>query len=243
MRTNSGAAFPRCARLRLSLPAGVGLLVFHATAIAAPAELKTALQNFRAEAPRTWSYTQTTVSAGRSTVEFCDATKPEFDRWSLQRKDGRPPTDAETREYFEIRSRRSRGGTAPKLVEQLDLSTVVTLASDDVRTTFRCRLLPGEASDRTANFLRATLVLHRPTATVESLELRNTEPFNPTFGIQIREMHTRLTYSLPVGDVPSLPQKVETLVRGTAYWFKSLDAEMTITFHDYERAAKRSPAP
>jgi len=243
MQIDSGAALPIFPGLRLIFPAFVGLLVFHTTALGAPAELKTALQNFRAEAPRNWSYTQTTVSAGRSTVERCDATRPEFDRWSLQQKDDRPPTGAETREYFEIRSRRSRGGTAPKLVEQLDLTTVETLASDEVRTTFRCRLLPGEASDRTANFLRATLILHRPSATVESLELHNTEPFNPTFGIHIREMRTRLTYSLPAGDVPSLPQKVETLVRGTAYWFKSLDAEMTITFHDYLRAAKRSPSP
>jgi hypothetical protein len=243
MRIDADPALPVFPGRRLTFSAFAGLLAFHAVAFGAPAELTAALQSFRAEAPRGWSYTQTTVSAGRSTVERCDATRPEFDRWSLRQKDERPPTAAEARDYFETRSRRSRGGTAPNLVEQLDLATVETLASDELRATFRCRLRPGEASDRTANFLRATLVLHRPSATLESIELHNTEPFNPTFGIHIREMRTRLTYSLPVGDVPSLPQRVETFVRGTAYWLKSLDAEMTITFHDYLPTAKRSTSP
>jgi hypothetical protein len=183
------------------------------------------------------------VAEGRSTVERSDAAKPEFERWTLILKDGRPPNAEETRDYFEARSRRSRGGTAPKLVEQLDLTQIETLASDSSRTTYRCRLRPGETGDQTALHLRATIVLHRPTATLESIELHNVEPFRPALGVRILEMRTRMTYSLPAGDIPSLPQKVETRVRGSAFWFKSLDAEMTVSFSEFARPGRRSPGP
>lgn len=221
-----------------------GVLAAAATAhalSAAPAELAQALQRFRPDSPPGWSYTQTTSAEGRSTVEHSDATKPGFDRWTLVGKDGRAPTPAEIRDYQEARSRRSRGGTAPKLVDQLDLATAEPATRDTTRATFRCRLKPAESGDRVAAFLRATVVVHLASGTVESIELRSTGPFRPTFGVKITEMLTRLTYSPPAGDRPSLPQRVETVVRGTAFWFKSLDAEMTVVFSDYTRATPPRP--
>jgi hypothetical protein len=82
-------------------------------------------------------------------------------------------------------------------------------------------------------------VLHKPTGTIESFELANTGPFAPTFGVKIAEMRTLMTYSQPNGDTPSLPQTVLTRVRGTAFWVKSLDAEMTVTFSDYAKAGRK----
>jgi hypothetical protein len=206
---------------------------------AVPAELATAFETFRSDPPRGWSFTQTTRAEGKSTVERYDATKPEFDRWSLVQKDGRAPTADETREYAEARSRRSRAGTAPKLLEQLLVEAVEVVRETPERTTFRCPLRPGETRDKTATHLRATITLHRPTRTVESITLANIEPFNPTFGVKITALQTAMSYSLPTADLPSLPHDVITRVRGTAFIFKSLDADMTVTFSDYARATKK----
>jgi hypothetical protein len=200
---------------------------------AGPSELRTALQTFRSEAPRGWSFTQTTNADGKSIVERYDATKPEFDRWSLVRKDGRVPTAREVQEYGEGRSRRSRAGTAPNLADQLLLDAVETISDMPERVTFRCPLRPGEARDKTAIFLRATLVVHKPTHTIEMVELTNAEKFSPTFGVRIGALKTRMTYTLPSPDRPSLPHEVTTHVRGSAFIFKSLDADMTVTFSDY----------
>lgn len=217
------------------------LFVFLASQViaAAPAELAAALKDFRSDPPKGWSFTQTTAAEGRSTVERCDAARPEFDRWKLLQKDGRAPTAEELRTYGEGRSRRSRAGTAPKLTDQLDLTTVETVAQTPERATYRCRLRPGETRDQTAPHLRATLVLHRPTRTIESVELASAEPFSPTFGVKIAELKTTMTYSLPRGETPSLPQQVTTRVRGRAFMLKSLDADMTVTFSDYERARNK----
>lgn len=204
-----------------------------------PSELEAALRSFRSDPPAGWSFTQTTVAEGRSTVERCDAARPEFNRWTLVRKDGQPPDTHEARVYAEGRSRRSRTGTAPKLADQLNLASLETIADSAERATYRCRLRPGEASDRTSPHLRATLVLHKASGTIESVELGSVASFSPTLGVRITEMNTRMTYSLPAGDTPSLPQSVVTRVRGRAFWFKSLDAEMSVTYSDYVNTWKK----
>ena len=206
---------------------------------AVPPELAAALKAFRADAPPGWSFTQTTASGDKSTVERCDAAKPEFDRWSLAQQDGRAPTSDELGNYAAMRSRRSRGGTAPRLTDQFDLTTLETVTDTPERATFRCRLKRGEAGDQTSDFLRAKIVLHKPTKTIESLELASAGEFNPTFGVKIAEMKTTLAYSLPAGDRPTLPEKVTTRVRGRAFFLKSLDEDMTVTFSAYERAGKK----
>jgi hypothetical protein len=222
--------------MRLVLP----LLLFAAVARAAlPPALAAALNNFRPDPPRGWSYTQTTAAQGESTVERYDASKPEFDRWSLVQKNGRTPTADETQTYNEIRSRHSRGGTAPKITDQIDAASVEPAGESTERATFRARLRPGESGDRTAAFLRMTLVVHKPTATIESIELASTGEFSPTFAVKIAEMKTLLTYRPPAGEIPALPVAVATHVRGRAFWFKALDADMTVTYSNYEKAARK----
>jgi hypothetical protein len=62
-------------------------------------------------------------------------------------------------------------------------------------------------------------------------------------------MRTTMAYMPPSGDTPALPMSVTTRVRGRAFLFKSLDADMTVTYSDYDfpytRPATRSvpPAP
>ena len=212
--------------------------LIQAGSAAVPPGLSSVLEKFRPDPPRGWSYLQTTAAEGQSTVERCDAAKPEADRWTLVQKDGRAPTAQEAADYAEIRSRRSRGGTAPSLTEQFDLATAEIVADLPERATYRLRLKPGEADDRTAAFLRVTVIVHKPTQTVASIELASTGEFHPAFGVTIAEMKTTLTYSAPAGDRPSLPQTVTTRVRGRAFLFKSLDADMTVTFSDYERIGR-----
>jgi hypothetical protein len=64
------------------------------------------------------------------------------------------------------------------------------------------------------------------------------EPFKPTFGVKIATLKTTMVYSHPDDGTPSLPQKVTTHVRGTAFVFKSLDADMTVVYSDYVKARK-----
>jgi hypothetical protein len=205
-----------------------------------PDDLAAALASFRPDPPRGWSYTQTTATEANMRTEQYDATRPDFDRWTLVHQDGRPPTDEEARRYREIRSRRTHPGSAPRITEQLDLSTLEVVDRNAQQATYRCRVRPGEATDRTAAFLRATIVVHLPTRTIEAIELASTGAFRPTLGVTIAEMKTRMTYRPPEGDEPMLPREVVTRVRGTAFWFKSLDADRVVTFSKFQPPLRRN---
>lgn len=217
----------------------VGLAsVLHA---AAPAELTAALASFRQDPPPGWSYTQTITASGKSTVERCDAARPEFARWTLVLKDGRAPNDEENRTYRETRTQRSRAGTAPRLAEQLDPATARLVAQDSARAVYECRLRPADSGDRTAGHLIATITLRRPTGAIERVELASSGAFRPAIGVEIASLRTTLDYDPPADGRPALPRAVETRLRGTAFWFKSLDADMTITFTDYVRVTPLGP--
>ncbi len=204
-----------------------------------PPDLATALKTFRTDAPRGWSFTQTTHAQGQSRVEHFDAARPEFERWTLLKQDGLTPSNDEQNDYRQKLTRRSSNRTAPLITEQLDLSHPETVSETPGRATYRCRLKPGEAGDKTAAFLRVTLVVDKPTHCIESLEIASTGEFSPTFGVKIVEMKTVMTYSLPSANTPSLPLTVATHLRGRAFLVKSLDAEMTVVFADYAKAGKK----
>lgn len=208
------------------------------TPAAIPSVLEETLKSFRTEGPKGWSFTQTTHGDGHSRVERYDAAQPEFNRWTLLQQDGRAPTEDEAQDYREKLSRRSRGGTAPQLSDQLDLTTLQILTETSERATCRFRLKPGEAGDATAKYLVATIVLHKPSRTIESFEIAAEEAFAPTLGVKISAMKTTLIYSLPDEQRPSLLQLSSTQLRGRAFYLKSLDADMTVTFTDYERAGR-----
>lgn len=204
-----------------------------------PPALEAALKSFRSDPPPGWSFTQTTTAEGKSTTERSDAGKPRHDRWALVQVDGRAPTADETKHYNDQRSRRSGSGTPPKIIEQFDLATLEAVSEAGERAIYRCALKPSEASDKTAKYLRATITLHTPTQTIEAIELASIAEFSPAIAVKVSEFKTTMLYSIPSADTPSLPQKVVTRQKGTAFWLKALDAEMTVVFSDYAKAGKK----
>ncbi len=211
------------------------------TSVAAPSqspkpEFAEVLKRFRTEGPKGWSFTQSTTAEGRTMIERYDSAQPEFNRWTLVSDDGRKPNDEAQRRYRDKFSRYSSSGTAPQLSDQIDQTSLVVEAETAENITYRGRLKPSEKEDRTAAFLRAVIVWHKATGTIESLAIENTAPFAPSFGVKIEQMKTTMTYSLPAQERPSLLLSVVTRLRGTAFWLKSIDADMTVAYSAYAPA-------
>lgn len=204
-----------------------------------PEELRTVLKTFRAEGARSWAFTQKTEGAGRAQTERFDPRKPEFQRWTLLEKDGRAPTEQEVRDYNALLTRRSRGETAPNVKDQLDDTTAEKLSDDGERARWRFRLKTTDKDDTSAPHMHATFVLHRPTATIERVELANFEPFKPVFGISIEEARTVIDYSLPDEHRPTLLKAISVRLRGRTWWIKALNQDMTVTYSDFEFAGKK----
>jgi hypothetical protein len=201
--------------------------------------LADALAGFRAEGAKGWAFTQTTTSGNKSLVERYDPSKPEFSRWVLLKKDGAAPSAADLTEYEQKLSRRSRGDTAPNVKDQLDRATCERVEENTERATYRFRLKAIDKDDKSAPFMAVTFTLHKPTHTIEQVDLFNVEPFSPVFLVKVAEAKTTMKYSLPEGDRSTLLQNVTVKVRGRAMWIRSLDEDMTVVYSDYVHVGKK----
>lgn len=226
--------------LRVLFLAGLAAaLVSLARASAVPPELEAALKDFRTEGTFGWAFIQKTESESKSVVEHYDPSKPEVLRWTLMQKDGLPPTEKETKNYREQQTRRTGGQTAPNVKNQIDHDSCTLVDDDGVRARWRFLLRPGATDDYSAAHMTATFTLHRPTATIEQVELASFEPFSPVFSVKIAEARTLLEYTLPDADRPTLLKRVTMRVRGRALWLKSLDSDLTVVYSDYVYAGKK----
>lgn len=208
--------------------------------IAAPSpELAAALDAFRTEGPKGWAFTQTTSAEGRTRVESFDPLQPEHLKMTLVSENGAPPNADVLRRYREGLTRRTGGYTAPNVKEQLDYASARLLSRDGERETWHFALLPGADDDSSAEHMNLTLVFHPPSQTIERMELASIEPFSPVLGVKVELARTTIDYSLPQADgTPSLLQRISVSVRGRAFFFKSLDSDMTVVYSDHQYAGK-----
>ncbi len=197
-----------------------------------PPELDEALARLSTNAPRGWGFTQTSEGEGRSRVERYVPLGPTPARWELLQMDGRAPTDGELESYRKNQVLREGANPAPNVKEQIDRATCEKVGDEGDRSTWRFRLVPG-TKDAWAPHMAATFTLHRPSGTIETVELASFEPFSPMFLTNIAEARTTMRYSLPDGDRPSLLQEIIVKVRGSAWFFRSLDSHLTVRYSDY----------
>ena len=208
-----------------------------------PPNFEAALKTFRAEGTKGWSFTQSTTARSQSMVEHYDPSKPEFSRWTLLQVSGRPATDKEVKEYREKHTRRSSNDTAPDVTQQLDLTTAERVSDDNDRISYKFRLKSGGKDDTSSQYMRATFTLHKPTGTIERVELATTEPFSPMLAVKVQEARTIMMYSIPTAERPTLLEQITVRVRGRAMLVKSLDEDMTVAYSDYTYAMKKPSAP
>ena len=162
-----------------------------------------------------------------------------FLQWTLLQQDGRTPTAQEVEKYNQRKTTRSSNETAPNIKDQIAPGTCEIVRETPERGTYRFHLKPVDESDKAAKFMDVTYTLHRPTGTIEKVELSSTGPFSPVFFVNVKEARTVMVYSLPEGEKPSLLQSVNVSIRGRAMWIRSLDQDLSVTYSDYVFAGKK----
>lgn len=196
------------------------------------------LKDFRTEGPKGWSFTQASHSEDRSRVETFNPLKASHLRWSLVSENGAPPSSKTTETYRQQQTRRTSGQTAPNVKQQLILESAELREEDDERQIWYFRLRPGADDDSSAEHMGTTLTFHLPSKTIERIDLASFEAFSPVFGVNVESARTSLVYSLPTEAKPSLLKKISVSIRGRAFFFKSLDSDMTVSYSDYEYMGK-----
>jgi len=206
-----------------------------------PDEINSALNTFRAEGARGWSFVQTMQTEKEKLVERYDPSKPENARWVLLQKDGHAPTASDLKEYADKLSRRGGGDTAPDVVHQLDRNAATRVSDDAQKSVYRFRLKPGGKDDASAAFMSATFTYDKATRSFEKVEISNIEPFAPMFAVKVNEARTVVHYQLPTADHPILLDHITVKIRGRALIIRSLDEDMTVTYSDYKYTGQKLP--
>jgi hypothetical protein len=203
-----------------------------------PPELAEALERLNTDAPDGWSFTQTTEAENRTRIERYRAVGPEASRWQLLEVNGREPSETELDRYRKEQNLRARGEPAPNVKHQINRETAELIREEGERSVWRFQLLPAHG-DAWAAHMAATFVLHRPTRTIEQVELAARESFSPRWLTNIHEARTVMRYSLPEAETPALLQEIVVRVRGRVWGFRSLDSDMVVRFSDYEKGRRR----
>ena len=203
-----------------------------------PAEVDRALDAYRTEGAPGWAYTQTTTGEGHQTIERFDPGRPELLRWTLMEKDGKAPATDELEQYRGRKARRVTATGPPPLRDQIDRKSAQLVTDNPAGWVYRFRLRPGGDDDSAAAFMRVTAFIGRASGQIERLSLGNVVPFSPSFLVRVEEMRTEMTYSPSNGSEPSHLLRVETRIRGRAF-FRSLDQELTVRYSDFEKAKAR----
>lgn len=194
-----------------------------------------ALENLEAIDEDAWSYTRMTTSREGTRVERHEAGRPEGERWTLLRVNGRAPTSKEIAEFRKEReklrkARRERKGDDP----DVDHSSIRLVSETAERATFSFR--PKEGSGFEAKFaeqIAGTLVVQKDGAWAERFELRSRAPIAPVPGVKVSNFHLTMTFQKIAGEV--LPSSIEISMRGRAFLVKSLDEDRTTRYSDFVR--------
>ena len=201
---------------------------------APPAELTAALEEFRAEGPRGWAFTQTTTGSDKTRVERYNPRLRGSARWTLVSENNVPPTEAELEKY---RATRPSLDSAAGLSGQLDRRAVAIVARDETSTTYEFGLKPISDEDKAAPFMRARFTYDHATRAFTRVELFNVQAFKPAFSLTIYEAITTLAYLPPAENLPALPDEVVMHVRGRRFFFADFEQTVTSRYTDHEYVA------
>jgi hypothetical protein len=199
---------------------------------ALPTELALALDQFRAEGPTGWAFTQATSGGGKELVERYDPRHPGPARWTLLAEKGQPPTEEQQTRY---RAMRPAQDSSSELAAQLDRTRVVLVATDDHSSTYEFALRPASEKDTAAAHMRARVTLDRPSGGITRVELFNFRSFKPAISLTIHEARTTLTYTPPTAERPALPLESRLHIRGERVWFRDFEQTVVSTFQDHEK--------
>jgi hypothetical protein len=210
------------------------LSLCHAAGV--PEEMSAALAGFRTEGPFGWAFTQSSSDGKESLVETYDPSQAEPFRWTLVSRNGAPATQDDCKQYQQNKLIRTSALDAPRLERQLDLDSCLQHSVSERLLKCTFRLKPGEQHDDAHANLSVLVTVDRPSRTITEVEISSIEPFSPVFGVRIASSRTLLNYSLPEDGRPSLLLRAQIVVEGRAFWFKSLNQRLEITWSQHRFA-------
>ncbi len=228
---------PGLRRVAGALLLGAGLLAAVGQA-AVPPYLREALDQFTAEVPPGWAYTQTTVRDEESTIERFDPGVSPADQWTLQQHNNRPPDAEALAKYIKFKT-----ASAPPLAQapfqksDIDPGSIELLREDGEQAEFTCSFrAESTGSDKMLGHLRLVLTVRKQPTYVEKFALELRAPYSPVLGVKMNELSVQMRFSPPGSDRPSLPAESSSLFGGRIFFVPTAE-NLRVTYSNFVRIA------
>lgn len=186
-----------------------------------------------------WAFTETSVTADRTTVGRYDPRRSEGERWLLLSINGRDPGDEEIAEFAAEKSREhaaSDDGKDEGVSSMVEPDSLRLL--EETIEYWLFSFVPDEDEEEFVAGLDGTLRIRKQGRYLELIDIRSTRPFKPAFGVSIREFLTRLTFGPAAPGGPVVPRSVNFSVDARAFVVKRVRETVSTTFSDYQKVGE-----
>ncbi len=199
----------------------------------APAYFREAFARFHPDVPPGWACTLTTTRGAESSVERGDPSRPLTERWTLLRRNGRPPTPEEIERHRNYRVATSTSALRATFQRgDIDVASVQLVREDAAEAEFRCRFR-SDLKDQLLDHLELRLTVRKQPAVVRQYELLLTEPFWPVLGLKMTELRVEMRFAPAAPGGPLLPASATSHFRGRLLLLKTIAEDVAVAYSDY----------
>jgi len=186
---------------------------------------------------RKWSYVESATANERTTVGQFDPRRPDGDQWLLLTINGQAPTDAEINTYRESKQKDNDESSTD---DGNDIRSLVARGSvefvEETDDYWLFSFIPTDEDEdmKILKHVDASLRIVKDGRYIDLIDMHNSKPIKPAFGVKIMEFLMRLSFAPASLDGPVVPQTVDVRVRGRAFLLASFDEAESLAYSDYE---------
>ena len=214
-----------------------------------------ALKAVEWDARKHWAYTETASGSDGEFVGRYDPRLPEAERWTLVSIDGRPPDEAESREYAERKRREHDDDRDGDEDDDRDIDGMVDPGSleliEETADYWLLRFVPtgdddeegggDDASDaamgrKVMEQMDGTVKIVKDGRYLEYLDIRNTAPIRPKVGVKMKNFLMRMTFGPAVEDGPIVMKSMDVAIKLNAFLVVRIDETESLQRSDFEFA-------
>ena len=204
-----------------------------AAAAAEPEIVARALDAADKDARKDWAYTMIVVEDGKERIERFDPSRDVEHEWTLVKVESRKPTAGDIEDYRKTKERRRESDDESSLRDMIQEGTLHLLREDDRQAVYAFKVKGKDNKEqKMMDHVGAELHIDKTGPWVERLEMKSAGEFNPMMGVTIEHFAMTITY-IPIENGSVVPGRVETKVQGKAFFIKTIDSDVRITFSDY----------
>jgi len=210
------------------------LLAAAVSTTAAPEIIGLAFSNMQDHQMTQCSFTRSMQDGDLNTTERFD---PGHGTWELLQIDGRSPTAKEVKNYSDDRNDRVNRTlpTALEFDDVADPGSFKLSEESNLEAVYEFTPAADTADDkRITAALTGKLVIDKNLQSVAYVEVSNTQPFSPGFGIKVKSMYQKVEYQWLEQQGVFVIGEVTVKVTGKAFGLKKVSQDMTVTFGEFD---------